>query len=413
MAPQLTHRVAQLLRVGQLVVAQGRQDEHPHRQLRGRQMAQQEETARVRPLHVVEDEDDGIVGGSLCQQPDDGGEEKVPLGVAVRRLGLRNIRDAAAEGGDEARELRAMSTRVVPEPLFVDGIDVVAERFGEELVRRGHVLLAVAEQDGGTRAMGGASRFGQEGGLPEAGFTAHEHDLSPFTVRDTFECCGEHCRLHVATNHSDRRPDGQACLQRDTPTGLSRDERLPDHLDRVDGIGQALQRHGANRSADVRVPPACHQGHDGGRKNLTAFADAAQTGCFDDTVPVVVAVVGSDLTAAQPDPQSHAVRAVAIVVLDALLHGDGAGQRGGSGTEGDHDSVAQPLDLVARPCAATACRNTEKYPRRTSSAASGDMASDSSVDPTTSEKRTAKFSVVTQHLPEHHVAGNPSRATER
>ena len=90
-----------------------------------------------------------------------------------------------------------MSTRVAPEPLLVDAIDVVAERFGEELVRRGHVLLAMAEQDGGARAMGGASGFGHEGGLPEAGFTAHEHDLPPFAVRDTFERCGEHCRLHV------------------------------------------------------------------------------------------------------------------------------------------------------------------------------------------------------------------------
>ena len=131
-----------------------------------------------------------------------------------------------------------MSTRVAPEPLLIDAVDVVAERFGEELVGRGHVLLAMAEQDGGARAMGGASGFGQEGGLSEAGFTAHEHDLSSFTVRDTFECRGEHCRLRFATNHSDRWPDGQACLQRDTPTGLSRDQRLPDHLDRVDGSGR-------------------------------------------------------------------------------------------------------------------------------------------------------------------------------
>ena len=132
------------------------------------------------------------------------------------------------------------------EPFLIDGVDVVAERFGEELVGRGHVLLAVAEQDGSARAMRGTSGFGQEGRLPEPGFTAHEHDLSPFTVRDTFECCNEHCRLHVATNHSDRWPDGQACLQRDTPTGLRCDQRLPDHLDRFDGVGQALQRHGAD-----------------------------------------------------------------------------------------------------------------------------------------------------------------------
>ena len=76
--------------------------------------------------------------------------------------------------------------------------------------------------------------------------------------------------------------------------------------------------------------------------------------------------------------------------------------------------IPSPNPLTSLPpVAATACRNTEKYPRRTSSAASGDMASDNSVDPTTSEKRTAKFSVVTQHLLEHHVAGNPSRTTER
>src|SRR5271155_4230722 len=105
-------------------------------------MAQQEETARVRPLHVVEDEDDGVVDGSLRQQPDDGCEEEVPLGVAVRRLGLRYIRDSAAQGREETRELRPMSTRVAPEPLFINVIDVVPERFCEELVRRGHILLA-------------------------------------------------------------------------------------------------------------------------------------------------------------------------------------------------------------------------------------------------------------------------------
>ena len=90
--------------------------------------------------------------------------------------------NAAAEGGDEACELRTVGTHVAPEPLIIDVIDIVAERFGEELVWRGHVLLAMAEQNGGARAMGGASCFGHEGGLPEARFTAHEHDLSPVAV---------------------------------------------------------------------------------------------------------------------------------------------------------------------------------------------------------------------------------------
>ena len=159
---------------------------------------------------------------------------------------------------------------VAPEPLILDVVDVVAERFGEELIRRGHVLLGVAEQDGGASAMGGAGCFGDQRGLSEAGFTAHEQDLSPFAVRDPFERGGERCRLHLATNHSDSRPDGQACLERDSPTGLSRDERLPDHLDGVDRIRQALQGHHANRSAYMPVPPTRHHGHDGGGEDLTA-----------------------------------------------------------------------------------------------------------------------------------------------
>ena len=152
----------------------------------------------------------------------------------------------------------------------------------------------------------------------------------------------------LTTEHSDGGPDGQAWLQRDVPTGLGRDEGLPHHLDRVDGIGQPFQGHDADRPADVPVPPPRHQGDDGRGEDLTPLADCAQSGCFDHTIPVVVAVVVSgDLPAAQPDPQSDAVRPVAVVLLDALLHGDGTGQRGRSRGEDSHDPVAQSFDLVA------------------------------------------------------------------
>ncbi len=48
--------------------------------------------------------------------------------------------------------------------------------------------------------MSGARGFGHEGRLAEAGFTAHEHDLSPFAFCDALECIGEQFRLHFATN---------------------------------------------------------------------------------------------------------------------------------------------------------------------------------------------------------------------
>lgn len=240
-----------------------------------------------------------------------------------------------------------MCVCVAPEPIIIDVVDIVAERFGEELVRRGHVLVGVAKQDGGAEAMGGASGFGCECGLAETGLAAQEHDLSSFPIRNTLVCIGEHSRLDLATYHSNSWANGEACLQRDDPTGLGHAERLPDHFDGGDGIWEAPQGHRAHRSADMSVSPSRHQRHDGGSQDLTAFTDIAETGCLDHRVPVEITVLGCDFPTTQPDPQSHAVPTITIGALDALLHGDGTGQCGRSGGERHHDSVAQSLDLVA------------------------------------------------------------------
>ena len=193
----------------------------------------------------------------------------------------------------------------------------------------------------GTRRLGGQSR------LAQTGLTADEDDLATFVVGDPLEGIGEEGGLDVAPDHADRRPDGQARLEGHARASPGIDERLPQHLDGLDGIGEALQGHGPDGPAGVPVPPSRHQGHDGGGQDLPTLADVAESGRLDDRIPVVVTFLDRDLAATQPDAQAHGVRAVAVVPLHDLLHGHRTGQGSRRRGERDHDAVAQALDLVA------------------------------------------------------------------
>ena len=90
-------------------------------------------------------------------------------------------------------------------------------------------------------------------------------------------------------------------------------EGLPQHLDGLDGIGQALQVRGPSERHWWSVAPAGHQPHHVGGQDLAALAGGAEPGRLDDRVAEVVVVLSADLAAAQPDPQAHRVVTAAVV----------------------------------------------------------------------------------------------------
>ena len=71
----------------------------------------------------------------------------------------------------------------VRDELVLGGVgDVVAERFGEELVRRGEILFAMPEQHARAVVERGAGRLGDERGLAQPGLARHEQDLAAFAA---------------------------------------------------------------------------------------------------------------------------------------------------------------------------------------------------------------------------------------
>ena len=139
-----------------------------------------------------------------------------------------------------------------------------------------------------------------------------------------------------------------------------------------------------------------HGPHHVGRQNLPALALGAESGRLDDRVPEVVLVLFADLAAAQPYSQTDRVLPTTVVALQPLLHSDSAGQGSRGRGERHHQAISRFFTSVP-PASAMAWRRTEKCPRRTSSADSGDSRCDSAVEPTTSVNRIATFSVVKSH----------------
>jgi hypothetical protein len=80
--------------------------------------------------------------------------------------------------------------------------DVVAERFGEELVWGGEVLLAVAEQHASSGVEGSSGRLGHEGGLAQSGLARDEQHLAPFARGHALGGVGYRLHLGVASHHT-------------------------------------------------------------------------------------------------------------------------------------------------------------------------------------------------------------------
>ena len=77
------------------------------------------------------------------------------------------------------------------------------------------------------------------------------------------------------------------------------------------------------------------------------MCNGTEAGGFNHGVAEVVAVFVHDLAAAQPDPQSDLLQRGSVVLLDQLLHGDGAGDARRWSGKDDHETVPEILDLAA------------------------------------------------------------------
>jgi hypothetical protein len=329
---------------GQLAVAVRPEYQHRHRGVGRHEVTQQEQAPPVGPLEVVEHEDHGLVRRHRAQQRHRGCEQQIALGVGVGCLRRREIGDPAGEGRGEAGQFGSVVIGVGAELVLGRVGDVVTESLSEELIGGGEVLLTVTEQHAGAIVERVPSNLGDEGGLAQPGLAREEERLQPCSSGDTFEGVHDRGHLGAATDHPHGGAHGQTCGQWDR-SRIGPGERLPEHLDRLDGAGKTLQSQLPERPALMTATPTRHQPDHLARQDLTAFALRAQPGRLDHRVPEVVVVLPADLPPAQADPQTHRVPEATVVSFDALLHGHRARQRRRGQTEDHHQPVPEALHL--------------------------------------------------------------------
>ena len=131
----------------------------------------------------------------------------------------------------------------VGQELILGGVgDVVAERFGEQLVGSGEVLFAMAEQHAGPVVEGGSGRLGHQGAScpdPPRPRPAGPRGPPPAATRLTASVIV--CHLGLAADHSDCGAHGQATQGAGWTVRRVASEGLPNDLDGLDRVGQALE----------------------------------------------------------------------------------------------------------------------------------------------------------------------------
>ena len=213
------------------------------------EVAQQLQAGPVRPLQIIEHQHDRLRLRHHDQQPDHRREHLVPLGVSIRRRRRSQPWQPARQRRDQPGQLRSPRLDVGDELLLGGVGDEVAQRFGEQLVGSGDVLLAMPEQHTRAAVERDPGRLRDQRGLAETRFPRDQQHLPALTGGDPLERIQHRRQLGVSAHDTDRRAHGQPAGQRHDRPRLVRAERFPQHLDGLHRIGQALQGEPAQRTA--------------------------------------------------------------------------------------------------------------------------------------------------------------------
>ena len=224
----------------------------------------------------------------------------------------------------------------------------MGERLVERSVRSTHLFVAAPEEHGHPVLVDLAGDLRDEGGLALAGLPGKEDDLTPLPSGNPLGGGGKRGELVLAPDDPHGGTVGQAGRKRHpSRPGCVGSQRLPADLERLDGLGQALQLELAERGEGVGASAPGVGPHHVGNEDLTAFGSCAQAGGLDDRFAEVVLVLLGRFTGAQCHPQPEGPFCGGVVPVDGLLHGHRTDQSRRGHREDDHEAVAQVLDLGA------------------------------------------------------------------
>ena len=344
LAPQRGQHVRQRAVGADLGVAVGPDDEKPRCLGRGQHVPHEEDGGLVRPVQVIEHDEDRRVLGRRAENGGDGRVEQVPLGLGVARDRRGHAGDTLGHGRHHAGQVGQAPFPDPVEELSVTVADEVTEHLQPGPVRQPEFLVAAAVQHHRAGLVRLGRHFGRQAGLADAGLAGEERGAAVSCGRllpPPLECIP----LTRPADERDGAGDSQPARERHGRGA----HRAPDHLEHRDRGGEPLQRVLPARRHLVRSPASGEHPDHVGRQDLATLGERAQTCGLDHGVPEIVVVLDGDLAGAYPHPdrEGDVDGSATVVTRDRLLHGDRTGQRGRRAGEHDHEAVAQVLDLRA------------------------------------------------------------------
>lgn len=122
-------------------------------------------------------------------------------------------------------------------------------------------------------------------------------------------------------------------------------DRIPLQLEGLHRIPETLQLECTERLKSVLGAPTGNGSRHISHQDLPALGPGAESRRSDHRIAEIVVSLTGGVSRADPDPQPDGVRRQAVVELNPLLHGHGAGEGTRGGLEHCHHAVAQVLHL--------------------------------------------------------------------
>ncbi len=175
-AAQVDQRGRELRRHVRLEVAKRGHEQHARVGGGAGEVAQEEQRRGVRPVRVLEHDEQRPPVRGVHQQLGHGGVEAVTLGVLIGRDRIGQRPDPGGEVGDEAGELAAAGAEVVPQLLGIGHAHEVVKRLRDRLVGDPHHGITGSVQHQHAVGRGLVGELAHEPALARPRLPAHERD---------------------------------------------------------------------------------------------------------------------------------------------------------------------------------------------------------------------------------------------
>jgi hypothetical protein len=296
-------------------------------------VAQHGDRAPVGPMEVLQAHQYGRPAPPGHQELGGRVEEAEAFLVGLDRGRIAHIGEDLTDAGDELGQGTSPRTQIGAELVGLGGAHLRVQSFGEGGVGRGPLALqAVAPQHEHPVPPGPLGQLFGEPGLADARLSRHHHQ-PPLAGGRLPETAHQAPQLCLTTDEVGARRQARPRLH--LVADLEGPHRVGDTLQlQLAEIGEGEPGPATRKEPD----------HHLGAEDLAAVGPITQTAGDDDGETEVVRLVPDGLTGVESHPDGEALAVDRPAGL--LLHGHGAAQGVERGGEGNHEPVAQPLDLL-------------------------------------------------------------------